>query len=233
MVAMAHQHSMNSLSFSYLLFHYFHIPLTSTNIPEQAAQLAYMMEDNKEKALKDVAEATMKEKVIVSENAEAQALAAEKDRALAEQQRADVEVKLGEVELRVAKAECIVTAWDKEIAKLKAALEESENKYYNMGLNDAENSAKPIMSENRKYGFGEGWMDAMATMGLPKYSLLRNPDQIPYLKPPPPTTQNPTEAEDDDTPSMWELVEAIDSHAKLIDLEITSNPNLIPTLAQP
>ena len=32
---------------------------------------------------------------------------------------------------------------------------------------------------------------------------------------------------------MKELVQAIDSHAKLIDLEITSNPNVVPTTAQP
>ena len=42
----------------------------------------------------------------------------------------------------------IITARDKEIAKLKAALEESENKYYNMGFNDAENSVDPIMFKN-------------------------------------------------------------------------------------
>ena len=70
-------------------------------------------------------------------------------------------------------------------------------------------------------------------MGVPKDSPLRNPNQIPYPKPPPPTTQNPTEAEDEDTPSMRELVQAIDSHAELIDLEITSNPSVVPTTAQP
>ena len=70
-------------------------------------------------------------------------------------------------------------------------------------------------------------------MGVPKDSPLRNPNQIPYPESPPPTTQNPTEAEDEDTPSMRELVQAIDSHAELIDLEITSNPSVVPTTAQP
>lgn len=42
-------------------------------------------ESDKKRALKDVAEATMKEKVTSAENAEAQAWRAEKDRAQAEQ----------------------------------------------------------------------------------------------------------------------------------------------------
>ena len=53
-------------------------------------------------------------------------------------------------------AESIIIARDKEIVELKAALEESENKYYNMGFNDAENFAELVMFENKKYGFGEG-----------------------------------------------------------------------------
>ena len=32
---------------------------------------------------------------------------------------------------------------------------------------------------------------------------------------------------------MRELVQAIDSHAELIDLEITSNPSVVPITAQP
>ena len=64
---------------------------------------------------------------------------------------------MGEAELWVASAKRIITARDKEIVELKATLEESENKYYNMGFNDAKNSAEPVMFENQKYGFGEGW----------------------------------------------------------------------------
>ena len=117
----------------------------------------------------------------------------------------------------MAGAKSIITTRDKEIAELKAVLEESENKYYNMGFNDAENLAEPIMFENRKYGFGEGWMATMMAMGLLEDSPFRNPDQIPYLKPPLPTTQNPTEAKYEDTLSMRKLVQAIDSHTELID----------------
>ena len=108
-----------------------------------------------------------------------------------------------------------------------------EHYYYNMGFNDAENSVELVMFENRKYGFGEGWLATEMAMGVPKDSPFRNPDQIPYPEPPPTTTQKPTEAEEEDAPSMRELVQAIDSHAELIDLEITSNPNVVPTTAQP
>ena len=125
---------------------------------------------------------------------------------------------MGEAELRVTGAKRIITARDKEIAELKAALKESENKYYNMGFNDVENSAKPIMFENQKYGLGEGWLAIVIAMGVLEDSPLRNPDQIPYSELALPTTQNPTEAEDKDTQSMKELVQAIDSHAELINL---------------
>ena len=58
--------------------------------------------------------------------------------------------------------------------------------------------------------------------------LLRNPKQIPYPEPPSPI-QNPTNAEKErETASIRELVEVIDSHVELVDLEITSNPDALP-----
>lgn len=130
-------------TFCHVILIFFRQVLT---FPGRAAQLAYMMEDrlkdateeaDKERALKDIAEAAAKEKVIAAENAKARAQGVERDQAQAEQQRVDAEVKLGEAELRVAGAESIVTALDKEIVELKVALDERENKYYNMGFNDA------------------------------------------------------------------------------------------------
>ena len=107
--------------------------------------------------------------------------------------------------MRLAGAESIILARDKEIAELKAALDESKNKWYNMGFIDVENSVEPVMFQSWKYGFEEGWMAALSAMGVPEDSPLRNPDQIPYPEPPPPT-QNPTKVEEEDTPSMRELV---------------------------
>lgn len=165
---------------------------------------------NKETASKDVAEVTAKEKITATEISEERAQVAKRAEEQAEQQRAEAENKLGEAELRVAGAENIISARDNEFVELKAAPKEGENKWYNMGFNDAKNSAEPVMFESQKYGFGKGWMATVLAMGVPEDSPLRNPDQIPYLEPPP--TQNPIEVEEEDTPSMRELVQAIDSH---------------------
>ena len=78
----------------------------------------------------------------------------------------EAEVKLGEAKLWVAHTESIITARDKEIAALK----------------------------DRKYRFYKGWLATVMVMGVPEDSPLRNLDQIPYSKPPLPTTQSPTKA---------------------------------------
>ena len=65
-------------------------------------------------------------------------------------------------------------------------------------------------------------------MGVANDSPLRNPKQTPFPKPPPPVQQNPTSAkQEEDTPSMRELVDEIDSHVALVDLKITSNPIVV------
>ena len=99
--------------------------------------MAYMMEDqlknaaeeaNKEKALKEVVEATAREKTTATKNAEERARVAERALILAEQRVVEMETKLKEMELRLVEAESITSARDKEIAELKATLEESKNK---------------------------------------------------------------------------------------------------------
>lgn len=111
--------------------------------------MAYIMENqlksaaeevDKANALKEVAKATARKKSTTTENAEERARAIERAQVLAEQKVAEMETKLGELELRLARAKSIFSARDKEIAELKGALEESENKWYNMGFPDAENS---------------------------------------------------------------------------------------------
>lgn len=77
------------------------------------------------------------------------------------------------------------------IADLKTALEACEEKLYNEGFVDAENSAEPIVYQARRHGFGEGWMAALQAMRVPDDSLLRNPDQVPFPDPLP-TVQNPS-----------------------------------------
>ena len=62
-------------------------------------------------------------------------------------------------------------ARDKEIADLKIIMAQSEDKFYNMGFTDAENSNKPIMLESRRYGFGKVWMAAMNALGVRTYVI--------------------------------------------------------------
>ena len=124
----------------------------------------------------------------------------------------------------MAKAASLNRVQAVELVDLKAALEACENKWYNKGFADAENSAEPVINEAWKLAFEEGWLAALQAMGVPKDSPLRNPNQI--LFPVPSTTaQNPPGAiDEEETVSMRELVEAIDSHMEPIDLEATKNP---------
>ena len=62
-------------------------------------------------------------------------------------------------------------------------------------------------------------------VGVPEDSLLRNPEQIPHLVLTTPIQSQVEAADDEDTPSMRELVKAIDTHVESMDLEITSNFN--------
>ena len=54
---------------------------------------------------------------------------------------------------------------------------------------------------------------------------LPNPKQIPYPAPPPPIQSQVGVVDEEDTPSMRELVRIINSHVEMINLKITSNLN--------
>lgn len=60
-------------------------------------------------------------------------------------------------------------------------------------------------------------------MGVPKDSSLRNSEQIPYPALPPPIQSQADAADEEDTPSLRELVQAIDAHVEIVDLEVTGN----------
>ena len=102
----------------------------------------------KERAFKEVVEAIMREKSATLEATEGKARELEGACTLAEQKAANLEVKFREIELRLAEAESIILAKDKEVADLKVAMEESENKFYDLGFADAENSSDPIMFQS-------------------------------------------------------------------------------------
>ena len=96
---------------------------------------------------------------------------------------ADLEGKLGEVEVKFAQAESVILVWDKEIVDLKIAVTQSEQKFYNMGFIDVENSNEAVMFESQCYRFREGWIAILNALHLPKNSPFRDPEQIPLPKP--------------------------------------------------
>ena len=136
-----------------------------------------------------------------------------------------METKLGETELKLAQAKSLNLGHVDEVVDLNAALEACKNKYYNEGFTDAENSVEPVVHQARVQGFEEGLLAALQVLGVPEDSPLRNSEQIPCPAPAPPIESQANAADDKDTPSMRELVQAIDTHMETVDLKVTSNLN--------
>lgn len=99
---------------------------------------------------------------------------------------AEAEYRLGGVELKLAEVASLNLAQVNEIVDLKAALKACENKWYDKGFANTEKSVEPVVHQARLHGFKEGWLAALRVMGVLEDSPLRNPEQIPYLAPPPP-----------------------------------------------
>ena len=72
-----------------------------------------------------------------------------------------MDMKLGGTKLKLAEADSLNLAQADEIADLRAALEAWEEKWYNEGFADAENSMEPILHQAQRHGFREGWMAAL------------------------------------------------------------------------
>lgn len=160
-----------------------------------------------EKALKDVAMAIAKDKSKEPKAAEKRAQASE---------------KLGSTKLKLVEAKSMNLTQADEISDLKAALVACEDKWYNVGFEDMKNSVEPMFYQAQRHRFEEGWIAALQAMEVSTDSPLRNPEQIPFLEPPTPV-QDPSGADEEDIPSMKELVRVINSHVKSTDLEVTSN----------
>lgn len=132
--------------------------------------MAYMIDDrlkeaakdaDREKALKDVAVATAKDKGKDVEAIEKRSQASEKAQILAEQRLTKMDVKLRAKELKLAEVESLNLAQVDEITNLKATFEACEDKWYNAGFTDAENFVEPIVYQARRHEFEEGWMIAL------------------------------------------------------------------------
>ena len=97
-----------------------------------------------------------KEKLKAAESAEKKAAAAEKNRALAKKRCAKLLAKQNETEVKLAEAISLNTANAEELADLRAALAAAEQKWYNEGFADAENSAEPVVARAQNLGFEAG-----------------------------------------------------------------------------
>ena len=173
-----------------------------------------------------MAEVASKEKAKAIVTAEKKAAASKKARVSAEKRSSKLEAKLGETKLKLAEAASLNTMWAEKLAYLKATLEGCESKWYDEGFADAENSVELVINEARKLAFKEGWLAALQVVGVPEDSPLRDPNQIPFPSLSITTQKTPGVADKEETTSLKELVEQIDTHAESVDLEATNNPNV-------
>ena len=98
---------------------------------------------DREKAAREMAVKTAKEKIKAAEN---KAAAAKKARSLVEKRSLELLAKQNETDLKLAEAVSLNTAQAKELADLRATSEACEEKWYNEGYADAENSTKPVVN---------------------------------------------------------------------------------------
>ena len=103
----------------------------------QVAQLTHILEGQvrelaedveRERALKDAAEAMRKEREKIAATVEKKAATSEKARVSAEKRFSNLEAKLGETELKLAKAASLNIARAEELADLRVAFEGCESK---------------------------------------------------------------------------------------------------------
>ena len=151
-----------------------------------AARARELAEENERaEEAREAAVKTAKEKLKAAESAEKKAAAAEKNRSLAEKRCAELLAKQHETEVKLAEAISLNTSNAEEIADLRAGLAAAEQKWYDVGFADAENSAEPVVARARNMGFEAGWFAALQAMGVPEDSHLRDPGQIPFPSPAP------------------------------------------------
>ena len=135
----------------------------------------------REKATREAAVKTAKDKIKVADTIEKRAAVVEKAKVLVEKRFVELEAKQNEADLKLAKVVSLNTAQAEDLANLRVALEACKNKWYNEGFADAENSIEPVVNEAQKLGFEDGWLVALQALGVPADSHLRDPSQIPFL----------------------------------------------------
>jgi len=109
-----------------------------------------------EKAGREKAVKTAKEKTKTVESTEKKAAAAEKSRASVEKKSAELVTGQNETEMKLAEATSLNSTLSKEVADLRATLEACESKWYDEGFADAEKGVEPIVMQVRQLSFREG-----------------------------------------------------------------------------
>ena len=177
-----------------------------------------------EKAGRDAATKTAKDKIKAANATEKRAAAAKKAQALAEKRLGELTMKQNEMDLKLAEAVSLNATLTEELADFWAALEACENKWYNEGFADTEEGVESVVKEARQLCFQEGWMAALHASGMLEDSHLRDPSWIPFPYSLP-AAQNPTgPIDEEETDSLKELVEQIDAHVEVIGTKATNNP---------
>ena len=104
-----------------------------------------MEKADKEKALNQVAEASLNEKTLEMNVVEQQTTTIEMAWELAEQKVEDLQCMLSKTKVELTEAASLVFARDKELADLKNTMKTWKQTYYNKGFRDAENLAGPVI----------------------------------------------------------------------------------------
>ena len=104
----------------------------------------HVEEVDREKGARESVAKTAKEKLKAAESAEKKAAAVEKNRALAEKRCAELLAKQNETDVKLVEAISPNTSQAKKLTDLRAALEACEQKWYNEGFANAEQSAEPV-----------------------------------------------------------------------------------------
>ena len=126
--------------------------------------------------------------------------------------------------MKLAKVASLNTTLSEEVVDLRAALEACESKWYDEGFVDAEKGVEPVVMQARQLSFQEGWIAALQALEVPKDSPLKDPGRIPFLDPTLATQNLAGPNDEEETDSLRELVEQIDAHVEMIEIEATSNP---------
>ena len=156
---------------------------------------------------------------------EQKAVVAKKAQDFAKRKIGVPEGKIEDSDSKLAVAISVVSTRDKELADLKKTMKQVEQLFYDMSVNDAENSSGPVTFETQRMGSMQGWMVAMDAINLPETSHFRDLAQVPLPKDPHvqalignrPATRG--EEEERDSPSMRELAKKINSHIMVVYLD--------------